>query len=71
MTQDQADGVAKFLADRMDNAKTWSINVTECRPKEGIPPSWRVVIECAGSHLPVAIYSARVLTGPKSKAVGA
>ena len=70
MTFDQANAVAKFISERMDGRKLWSIDVGQCRKKKPEDePNYRVVIEAAGSALPVAIYSARILAKPIVKEV--
>ena len=65
MTREQAEKVAKFIQERLDVSKLWSVSVSEIwRIDIDKPVRYRVVIECAGSDLPIAIYSARVLTKP-------
>lgn len=65
MTRQQAEEVAKFIQDRLDGRKLWSVTVSETRKmREDAPTKYRVVIEAAGSALPIAIYSARILTRP-------
>ena len=68
MTREQADAVAKFIQERLDGRKLWSVSVSETRRTDmDKPVKYRVVIECAGSDLPIAIYSARVLSKPVAK----
>jgi len=65
MTRQQAEEVAKFIQERLDVQKVWSVTVSETRKlAPDKPTKYRVVIEAAGSSLPIAIYSARVLTRP-------
>jgi hypothetical protein len=68
MTRQQAEEVAKFIQDRMDAKKVWSITVSETRKvKPDAPTRFRVVIDATGSALPIAIYSARILSKPIAK----
>ena len=68
MTREQAEGVAQFIQLRLDGRKLWSVSVSETRRTDMEKPvKYRVVIECAGSDLPIAIYSARVLSKPIAK----
>ena len=65
MTRQQAEEVAKFIQERLDGRKLWSVTVSETRKVDPDKPTkYRVVIEAAGSALPFAIYSARILTRP-------
>jgi len=65
MTRQQAEEVAKFIKERLDGRKLWSVTVSETRKMDPEKPTkYRVVIEAAGSSVPIAIYSARVLTRP-------
>ena len=64
MTRQQAEEVAAFIRTRLDGRKLWSVTVSETRKIDPEKPTkYRVVIEAAGSERPIAIYSARVLTG--------
>jgi hypothetical protein len=68
VTRQQAEEVAKFIQDRLDGRKLWSVTVSETRKVDPEKPTkYRVVIEAAGSALPFAIYSARVLSKPISR----
>lgn len=70
MTREQAEAVAEFIQLRLDASKVWSISIGETRQVDPSKPrKWRVVIECAGSYLPIAIYSARVLTKPLAEVI--
>jgi len=65
MTRQQAEEVAKFIQERLDPRKIWSVTVSETRKKDPESPTkYRVIVEAAGSALPFAIYSARILTRP-------
>lgn len=65
MTRQQAEEVAKFIQDRLDGRKLWSVSVSETRKaRPDAPTKYRVVVEAAGSALPFAIYSARILSKP-------
>lgn len=68
MTRQQAEEVAKFIQERLDGRKLWSVTVSETRKVDPDKPTkYRVVVEAAGSALPFAIYSARVLTKPVAR----
>ena len=68
MTREQAEAVAKFIQDKMDPARLWSISVSETRKvNPDAPTKYRIVIEPLGCDLPIAIYSARVLSKPQAK----
>lgn len=65
MTRQEAEEVAKFIQDRLDGRKLWSVTVSETRKMHPDKPTkYRVVVEAAGSALPFAIYSARILRKP-------
>jgi hypothetical protein len=65
MTRQQAEEVAKFIQDRLDGRKLWSITVSKTRMVDHEKATqYRVVIEAAGSDLPFVIYSARILSNP-------
>lgn len=65
MTKQQAEEVAKFIQERLDSRKLWSVTVSETRKIDPSKPTkYRVLVEAAGSALPFAIYSARVLSKP-------
>jgi hypothetical protein len=68
MTRQQADDVARFIQERLDGRKLWSVTVSETRKTDPDKPTkYRVLVEAAGSSLPLAIYSARVLTKPVAR----
>jgi hypothetical protein len=68
MTRQQAEDVAKFIQERLDGRKIWSVTVSETRKTDPERPTkYRVVVESAGSALPFAIYSARILSKPIAK----
>lgn len=68
MTRQQAEEVAKFIQERLDVHKIWSITVSETRKVDPDKPTkYRVLIEATGSALPIAIYSARVLSKPTAR----
>lgn len=65
MTREQAQEVAKFIQERLDGRKIWSVTVSETRKANpDAPTKYRVVVEAAGGALPIAIYSARILSKP-------
>jgi hypothetical protein len=65
MTRQQAEEVARFIQERLAGEKIWSITVSETRKMDPDKPTkYRVVIEAAGRELPIAIYSARILSKP-------
>jgi len=70
MTRQQAQEVADFIQKRLDGRKMWSVTISETRKMNPeAPTKYRVVVEAAGSDLPIAIYSARILTKPINKAL--
>ena len=63
MTRQEAENVARWIEERSDGRKLWSITVSETKKANPeVPTKYRVVIEPFGSGMPLAIYSARVLS---------